>query len=339
MEISFLDVALSVITLVLLMIPGALLTKCKMIGKGADSALSNIVLYGAQPLLLFLGFQKKPYDSTLGINMLITLGVTALSYALIILFVFLFYKEKSEKAKVLRYASIFGNCGFMGVPFLQMLFRENEALMGEALIYCSIILAVFNIVNWTAGVVIMTGDKKKISVKKIFLNPNIIAIILGFIVFIAFKKPLVELAVEKSVLDQVISSVVGAMDSIASLVTPLSMIVVGYKLANVKPKRLFTDKHAYFTSFNKLFILSLISIIIAILVPVSDTVKAVLFFMSAMPSAASTTLFATTFNADADTASVMVLQSTILSILTIPLMYLLYSNVVPYLSGLIYGVI
>jgi predicted permease len=62
--------------------------------------------------------------------------------------------------------------------------------------------------------------------------------------------------------------------------------------------------------------------------PVSETIKYAVFFALSMPSATGTVMFAVRFGGDADSASVMVLLSTILSIITIPLMFLLFSGVV-----------
>lgn len=339
MEISFLDVLISVATLILLMIPAIILVKCKLLGEGADKALSNIVLYGAQPLMLLMGFQKRGYDPAFGLNMLIALGVAIVTYAITILIVFLIHREKSAKANVLRYASIFGNCGFMGIPFLQMLFQKDPIILGEVLVYCAIILTVWNSINWTLGIYIVSGNKKDISLKKVFLNPNIIAILLGIILFVTVQQPIANVAVQGSTLDRILEAFVGVCDTLANLVTPLGMFVIGLKISKVRFTRLLTDKYAYLASLTKLILVSVLSIIICILLPISSTLKAVLFFTSSMPAATSTALFATKFGGDADTASIVVLQTTVFSILTIPLMYLLYSNVVPYLSSLIHGIV
>ena len=81
----------------------------------------------------------------------------------------------------------------MGLPFLQSLFTD-ASLQAELVIYCAVILAVFNILNWTFGVYIITGDKKEISLKKVLLNPVIISVVLSLAVFFIMQKPLVEMA-------------------------------------------------------------------------------------------------------------------------------------------------
>ena len=111
------------------------------------------------------------------------------------------------------------------------------------------------------------------------------------------------------------------------MVTPLSMMVIGVKLANVKLTRLFTDKWAYVSSFFKLVVMSLVAMLCVAFLPIDTAVKYAVFFCLSMPSATGTVLFAVRFGGDGDSASIFVLLSTILSILTIPLMFLMFSGV------------
>ena len=111
------------------------------------------------------------------------------------------------------------------------------------------------------------------------------------------------------------------------MVTPVSMIVVGIRLANVNVKQLFMDKWAYVSAFFKLIVMPLIAILAVAFLPVANTVKYTVFFLLSMPAATGTAMFAVKFNSDSDFASVCVLLSTILSVITIPLLFLLINGV------------
>lgn len=324
MEIAFSDVLFSVFSLVLLIIPGYLLVKAKVIGQSAGEACSAIVLYGCQPAMLFMSFQKVAYDSRILWNMLIVAGLTALVHGAMIGGVLLFTRKmpKSTKLNVIKYACVFSNCGYMGIPFLQSLF--SGAYLGEVLIYAAVVIAVFNILSWTIGVYFVSGDKKALSVKKMFLNPTIIAAVVGFLFFILLKKPFVELAPSGTALDMLLEKAVQSLNFIGDTVTPLSMTVIGIRLANVKLTRLFTEKSAYAVAGIKLIAMSVITIACVAFLPVSTVVKYVMFFLLSMPCATSTALFAIRFNADEDAGSIYVLFTTIASIVTIPLTYLLF---------------
>lgn len=327
--ISPIDVFITVFSLVLLIIPGFILAKTKLLGEGADKALSNVVLYCAQPLLVFTTFQKK-FESEIAVNLVIVLALALVIHLLMLGFVYLVIRNRSKDPKkdAARFASLFGNVGYLGIPFIQTLYKNMPEQMGLMLVYCSSILFVFNIFNWTVGVVMYSHDKKDVSPKKILLNPTIIGCILGFLMFFVIQKPMVDWAgvgVGVNALDSALEKIMDGLNSLAQLVTPLSMIVIGMKLSQVKIKDLFTSKLAYFASFNKLIVMSLITILCVIFLPIDVNIKNVLFFTLSMPSAAATTLFAVRFKGDGKIASIMVLLSTILSVFTITIMYYFYT--------------
>lgn len=327
MEISFLTVLISVVSLIVMAVPGFLLAKFKMLPEKASEALSAVVLYGCQPLLVFMSFQSYEYSPEIGLNMLIVLGLSvAVHFIMIGIAVLAFRNKEDARNKTMRYASVFANCGFMGIPFLSMLFSGRPEA-GEIMIYASVVIAVFNVLNWTVGVFFMTGDFKNISLKKVLLNPVLIAVVLGFIVFITLKKPIVDLAEQGTVTHSVLSKIVASFGYLADAVTPLSMIVIGIKLANIKLKQLFLDVRAYVTAFFKLVVMSFVSILVVAFLPVSPAVKYAVFLLLSMPSATSTALFALVFGGDADFSSVCVLLSTLLSVVSLPLMFLLMNGV------------
>lgn len=325
--IGFLDVLIAVLSLIILAVPGYVIVKTKLVKSEATAPFSALVLYVCQPMLMFMGFQKTEYDASIGINMLIVAGLALVVHGVMIALMFLIFKNKDNDAKinVLKFASVFSNCGYMGFPFLQALFGQTS-MIGELLIYGSVVVGIFNLLNWSIGVYMITGDKKQMSFKKALLNPTVIALFIGLIVFFVVKTPIVDVAVENTTLDVILTKLIGAFNFLSEMVTPMAMIVIGMRLANVKIKNLFLDKWAYISSFFKLVVMSIISILVVVFLPVSTTVKYCIFFLLSMPSATGTVLFAVQFGGDGDSASVFVLLSTVLSILTIPLAFLLFSQ-------------
>lgn len=327
MDISFLTVLIAVLSLVLLAVPGFLLEKFKMLPEKTGEALSAIVLYGAQPAMIFMSFQEY-YNATIARNLIWVLLLAAAVHLLMIGIIYLCIRNKDKSAKkyVARYGCLFGNCGFMGLPFLEIVFG-GTGYGGEIIIYAAIIIAVFNILNWTLGVYMITGDKKDISAKKIFLNPTIISIFIGAIIFFTVQTPFVDLTVEGSDARFIVEKLMNSVNTIGQMVTPLSLTVIGLRLARVNLRSLFLDKWSYVVCALKLIVMSLLTILCVSFLPVDITVKYVLFFLLSMPSATSTALFAVRFGSDGDFGSICVLLSTIISIVTIPLMYLLMSGV------------
>ena len=322
MNISFFDVLITVLSLVLLAVPGFILAKLKLLPQKASETLSVIVLYVAQTLLVIMSFQDKEYTPTLGINMLYVAILAIIIHLLMFAVLYLIFLKKSanDRIRVLKFASVFSNCGFMGFPFLQSLFSDP-------VIYGAVIISIFNVMTWTVGVFVMTEDAKQVSIKKIILNPVIIGVIIGLLLFFVLKRPVISFFTPNTISYKITEKIVWSLNTIKELVTPLSMIVIGIRLGGINLKQLFLDKLAYLSASFKLILMSLISILAVAFLPIDTTIKYTVFFLLSMPSATSTVLFSVRFEKDSDFASVCVLLSTVLSTITIPLMYLVISGV------------
>lgn len=326
--ISFFDVFITVLFLLLLTLPGFIFAKLKMFSKSASETLSVIVLYGCQPVLIITSFQACAFNADIAVNMLVVAGLAfAVHLIMFALVKLLFIKWKTEKSiQLVKYLSVFSNCGFMGLPFLQSLFT-GSSVQAELIIYCAVVLAVFNILNWTFGVYILTGEKKQITVKKVLLNPVIIAVVISLVLLLTIQKPLIEVATVGSAGYKIISKLMNSLNFLSNMTTPLSMIVIGIRLANINLKQLFTDKWAYIATGVKLVIMSFITMFLVAYLPVASTIKYTIFFLLSMPSAASGAMMAVKFGKDGDFASIVVVLSTVCSIASLPLTYLFMNSV------------
>ena len=325
--ISFTDVLITVFCLLLLAIPGFIFAKAKILPASASEVLSILVLYGCQPVLIITSFQSCEFSPSIGVNMLMVAGVAAAIHILFFAVTELVFKRRADDGKIrlVKFASVFSNCGFMGIPFLQSLFTGS--VRAEIIIYSAVIIAVFQVMSWTFGVYILTRDKREISVKKILLNPAIISIFIGLIMFFVIRKPLSALAPEGTMADKILEKLNRSLNYISDMSTPLPMIIIGMRLANVDLKGLFLNKWAYVSACFKLLIMPLTVIFIVWYLPVPSTVKYTVFFLLAMPSATNSVMMAVKYGQDGDFGSVCVLLSTILCVLTVPPLYLFMNGV------------
>lgn len=332
MQLDFFDVFITVATLLLMLIPGFILAKFKILKENATDCFTKMVLFGCQPALMVTMFQNSVFRSELLVNMLISMGLSVCIHLLMVGFVLLVFRNKKDddavnaKIRCMRAGSVFGNIGYMGIPFIKMLFADSP-MLGEILIYVAVGIVVFNILNWSFGIFLVTGDKKYVSFKKAFINPTGISIVIGLLIFLICQRPIVTLAVEGSALDRILTAIMEATTVVADMITPLAMTIIGIRFANMKIKNLFTEKWVYFASLNKLVVLPILCSLVIWLIPVDPAIKASLFFAFAMPSATSTVMFAVNFGGDADTAASIVVQTVLFSIITIPLMFLLLTGV------------
>ena len=109
----------------------------------------------------------------------------------------------------------------------------------------------------------------------------------------------------------------------ARMSSPISMLVMGMRLATMNFSKMFTNVRVYVTVFAKQIISPLVAFLLVYFLPVSYEVKCVFFIICACPVASVTLNYAEIVGEGQDEAASMVLVGTMLSILTLPLMMLL----------------
>ena len=324
--------------LFVMMIPGILLKKCGLSTDGIGKGISNLVLYIAQPALVFLAY-LRPYDSKILVNAAYVLLFSVVAHGIFALVTMNCYKKAPDSAKrMLRFATIFSNAAFMGIPLI-------DAVLGnEATLYASVYNITFNLFLWSLGVHICTsnrdydgdGDvdqidegverlhKNEASVKKALLHPVTIAAALGLICFFFLPSGLYSGEIQNRGYDFAID----CLTMLKNLVAPLSMTVIGLRLADISFKGFFKDKNLYvFLALRHILLPAAVFFVMRLLtlvgLNIDKQVIAVVLIMACAPAASSATMFAEKYDCDASYVSKIVAVSTILSLLTMPLMVLL----------------
>ena len=217
-------------------------------------------------------------------------------------------KEEASKRACVA-CSYLGNVGFMGIPVMQMLFPGNSDLV----LYTVIYNIAFNAMTWTLGVFAITGDRKRINPLKIILNPPTIAVIIALPFFFC----------NVVIPEQVMTPI----EYLGDMTLPLSMIILGVRLADMKLISLVNNVKVYLVAFVKLVLSPLLSLgvllLVDLIVPLDRFVIIALYVISAMPSASSALNFAEMYEGDRETAAAATLMNTILCILTIPILMML----------------
>ena len=299
MASNFLTVFIQVLTLFLFMAFGFVGGKKNIITQGGSKVVADIVLLFVTPCVIVNSF-RRAFDMSELKKLLICFVCAMGIYIASIILVQLLFKGKEDKVKrVLRFATVFSNAGYMGLPL-------QEAVLGaDGVFYGSVYVSVFNIVVWTYGVICMSGDKKLLSAKKLVFNPGILGTVIGFIIFLCSIN-----------IDGIIGDVVSGM---AVLNTPLAMIVIGFYLSQSNLLSAFKDKSMYGVAFLRLIAIPLASLGVLWLVGVRGSLLVALIIGASAPTAAATSMFATKFNTDVNLSVNIVTFTTIISILTMPL--------------------
>lgn len=296
---NFIMVSQQVIILFLLIGVGFLCGKTKLLNENAAKKMTDLVLYIVTPCVMINAFQRE-FNS----DMLLNLGITALCSVLImtgsIFAVNIIVKDKDiARRKVLRFGTVFSNCGFMSLPL-------QSAILGkDGVFYGSVFVAVFNIIIWTYGLFSMSGRKSDLSVKKLLLNPGVLGVIAGLLLFL--------MSVE---LPSVLASPV---EYLANLNTPVPMIIIGFYLAGANLKKVFSDKWAYVSMSLRLIFIPILSIFAMYACGVRGDISVSCSIASCAPVAATTTMFATKFKADVELSVGLVSATTLLSVATMPI--------------------
>ena len=310
---EFIVMLRNVLIFVALAIPGYILVKGKILKVEQSGVLSKILMYLGMPFLIFSGVVN---NLTFNKESLLMMGIVALigiAYTFVIFFASkpLVKMEKDQKtAGMMRFCSVFANNGFLGIPLAIAVFGK-DSLVFTVLILLNIIN---NVLMYTLGAYLTTGDKKNISFKKAFLNPVLIAFVLGC---------LFNLLKVKNFVPEVITF----SDYFSSIVTPISMTIMGIKLGAVSMSSILKSGKLYYVSFLKLIVFPVVitaALIalkpLALNLPIDSIILGV-FVAFAMPTAGLAATFADEFGGDSNNAVIFTLGTTVLSIATIPTIY------------------
>lgn len=288
-----------IISLFLIILIGAYGTRKSIINEEVNKGLRKILLEITLPLLVINSFSFE-FSEGMGRNVLISFiySIAFMIVGAIISYIFLF-PFKGEKKKILHFANVFSNCGFIGFPIINSIFGA------EGVVYTSIFNMVFTIALWTYGVMIFSDKMSKDNIKKVLLKPAIIAVYLGIpMMLFNIKLPAFLLDTTK---------IVGDMTA------PISMIIVGSILSKVKIKDVFKEFSIYYGSLIKLIIIPLGLLIIKKVLNDNSTIINTIIIVQAMPAAAMTSIFAADFNKEEEYSAIVVFITTLLSIITIPI--------------------
>ena len=308
---TFMIMLKNVLIFVLLAVPGYLLVKGKVLTGKDSGVLSKLLTNIGMPFLILSSTLKLEFSGELTKNIMIA-GVLGVVFILVMFFTTaVFCHDKQAKTRgMMRFCSIFANNGFIGIPLVAAVFGQDSVVMA----YMIILNILNNVLMFTLGVYLVSGDKKAMDLKKALLNPVLLAFLIGVVLnLVGVNSFLPELQTYAT--------------HFSGIVTPLSMLVLGMKLAGVPMKKLFTSGKMYYVSGLRLVLYPVLAVMVMLLVnlvpALSLGIDGILaFFLAfAMPVAGLASAFADQYGGDGENAVILTLGSTVLSVLTIPVLY------------------
>jgi hypothetical protein len=293
-----------VIVLFLVLLVGLYSKKRNIISADMVGKLSDLLLQVTQPLLIVSSFDFNFSEEMLrnaGLVLLLSLVIHLVSM-LAGRFLYLRWPERTRN--VLKYITVFSNCGFMGLPVLDSIFGSI------GIFYGALYSVPFQVLALSYGVMIFTGRSDRDALKKILTHPILLSVAVGMLLFL-LQIPLPDVVMQ-------------AVSMVGSMTTPLSMLIVGSLLAEVPVRELFRGKEIYYGSAVRLIVLPLL--VYAMLSPLRlpKDVLHVCVILTAMPAAANAAIYSRKYGGDAGLASRCISISTILSVFTMPLILMIF---------------
>ena len=282
-----------------LMLLGLLLSRRGMITEQGSRDLSNVLLYAVIPCVILRSYMSEYSTEKLramGLSALIAVIAFAASIAVA-------YLTCGTRHRIENFAVAFGNAGFIGIPLVTAVFGP------EAAFYVVSFSTFANLLQWTYGIVIISGKKETMNLRMVFVNPVFISMVIGIALF---------------VLQPALPTVVtGTIGYIADGNTVLAMIILGYYLSKVQLRGLFADVRLYLFSALRLLVVPAVTILVFLPFPFArGEITLITLIAAATPIASSTAIFAQKFDQDYRRAVSYVCLSTILSVATLPLVML-----------------
>ena len=295
----FINVLTQVLILLILIVLGAILTKAKVLTEQGVKSMTDTVLLIVTPCVIIKSFVREFNTSVLK-NLIISFLIAFVAHIVFILLAKIMLRDKNKaRERVLQFGAIFSNCGFMSIPLQQALLGE------EGVFYCASYVAIFNLFIWSYGLISMSGDKSYLKPRKLFLSPGIIGLSVGLIIFL-FSVPIPKIILEP-------------ISYMASLNTPVPMIIIGYHLMQSNILDGLTDLKGLYAMAVKLVVFPLIALGGMYICGIRGTMLVSSVITCSAPTAAITTMFAAKYGADTSLSVNMVSLSTVLSLITMPL--------------------
>lgn len=282
----------------LYMLCGAIASRAKIIRQDNRQALVRLLMDVAMPMMVLNAFNKpttlEEIKSSLWVMVIALAGCVVTG----MIGLLLWRNQPENKRKVLMYASMFSNAGNAGLPIVSLVFGP------VGVFYVSMYLIPPRILQWTVGLGFFVKPEKGGWVKNVLLNPMVVMIYIGAVLMITGWQ---------------IPGVFGkAIENLGAMTAPLSMILIGATLANMDLRMLF-DKSVLWVTFLRLIAFPALFIALLKCVGADAMTMNVSVVLLAMPVASNTAAMAERYGGDFAFASACVSVSTLLSVVTVPL--------------------
>ena len=313
---------------------GFYLRKRGIFGPNFGKVLTKVVLSVAIAALSFNSFMQPISEKSMHQG----IGILVWGFIIYILLIFLapllYSGQKRDRKEVMGILTTFGSTTFFGIPIVGAIYGA------EGVLYSSIFNIGYRIFLYSYAYIKMSGLKmEKDNIKKMFLNPIVIATILGFILWIIQPMmPTVTVPLMKNGIaaggmtnvafyriDQTAVWLWRPLNYLSSLASPLAWLAIGYTLGSISLKDAVTNKLSWYYSFNKVIIVPLFNLVVLLILnathilPLNYVAIATVVIMMATPTATVAAAYAISYDREAVLTSNASLLSTVSAVIMMPI--------------------
>lgn len=294
----------------ILMSLGYILYKINIMDSDFNKKLTNLVLKVTMPCMIVSSAIGTGEDRNISkvLSVFVIAIIMYVALPIVGMLIAKLMRFNDEQSGIYVFMTMFGNVGFMGMPLIEVILGK------EAVFYAAIFNMIFNICLFTIGVKAInypdTADNKK-GVAEILLHPGVLSAFIAILIYF------INIPIH--------SAVSGAISNLGSVTTPVAMLLMGASLAKVPVKKVFNDWKVYAFDIIKQFALPIIGWIVINMLIKDEYIAMVTLIMLAMPVANTSVMFAIEYDRDEETAAKNVFISTVMSIVSIPVVIYLAS--------------
>lgn len=299
-----------IVQLFLMIFMGYLIVKTGLVRDDDSKVLSKIILYLIVPCVIINAFQVDYTTDTVK-GLLIAFAASVLTQ--VVLLIVISAAGKLLHLNEVEIASVYySNSGNLIVPIVTFILGQEWVLYG------CVFMSVQLVFLWTHCKKIISREASY-DWKKILLNINMISIFIGVVLFFT-----------KIFLPEIIGN---TLASVGTMIGPASMIVTGMLFAGMNLKQIFANKRVYFITFLRLIAVPLIALVLIKLSNLAsfsadgNKIILIVFLAIITPSASTVTQMCQVYGNDSKYASAINVMTTLLSIITMPVMVMLFQMI------------
>ena len=306
------------IELFIFIFAGYLLTKLRVVkpeAAGVLSKLENTLFIPALVMGTLMGSFTVQKINDAWKLLLFSMAVAAVAIPLAILSARCCGKDQYER-HIIAYGLAFSNFGYMGNAVVETVFPD---FFGDYMIFTLVLWVI--IYGWAVPAWLIPKEEKQGKAQRVkaLFNPMFIGALLGIVLGLTGLHTMLPNGVERIF--------VSTVDTAGKCMSPIAMILTGITIASIDLKAQLKCLNIYAVTALRLIVFPLLGLAVFYFLPIPKSFVVCAVCALAMPLGLSPVVIPAGYGKDTGKAAAMTLVSHLLSVISIPLIFLLLEKI------------